>query len=97
MRRMALAGDGVGAPQPLGLGDNLGPFLGVRPPALAFATAVERLTPASLALAQPGSAELLGEARFFELRKHACDLSYGDPHFVVALGEIVASRRGHEP
>jgi hypothetical protein len=90
-----LAGDGVGAPQPLGVGDNLGPLLGVRPPALALATAGERLTPASLALAQPGSAELLDEARFFQLREDAGDLPHGDPHFVVAVRQVIPSGREH--
>src|SRR5262245_55945534 len=44
------------------------------------------------ALAPAGSAQFFDEAGLLELLEHARDLAHGDPHLVVAAGQIIAPR-----
>src|SRR5262249_43759676 len=50
---------------------------------------------ACLALAVAGSLELLHEAGFLELREDAGDLAHSDPHLVVTVGQVIATRCHH--
>ena len=52
-------------------------------------TACTELAPFGVRAADDG--QLLDEAGLLELGEHASDLTHGDPHFVVAVGQVIAA------